>query len=151
MTKYFFIIALVFLAACQEDRSVVTYSPKPSDVEGVWESLSLYQFFPYAALKMNGDGSGKVVLVTIENTTIEATLSNFETKTESFFITLTGTEEGDEPELWEASLKRGQLCFRMSDWEPGEKLEEDEVPFACFTRAKDVNQYRKVAFEELSE
>lgn len=150
MIKYIFFIGLIFLSGCQEDRSVVTFSPKPSDVEGVWESLSLYQFFPYAALKMSPDGSSKVVFVTTRNTTIEATLSNFETKEESFFITLTGTEEGDEPELWEASLKRGQLCFFMSDSAPGEML-DDEVPFACFTRATDVNQYRKVAFEELGE
>ena len=150
MKKYLFIV-IVFLGACQEDPSVVTHFPKPSDVEGTWESLSQYQYFPYAALKMNRDGTGKVVLVTTEHTSIEATLSDFKTEKETFLVTLTGSEEGDEPELWEGSLKRGQLCFQMMDRDPSEKREEDEFPFVCFTKATEVEGYRKVANEVLGE
>ena len=149
--KSYLLLIFIFLSACQEDTSVITYSPTPSDVEGTWESLSLYQFFPYAALKMNSDGMGRVVLVTTENAPISATLSNFKTEKESFLITLTGGEEGDEPEQWEGSLKRGQLCFRMLDRDTEEKREEGEIPFACFTKAIEVEQYRKVAAEVLVE
>jgi len=136
---------------CQEDTSVVTYSPEPKNVEGLWESMSLYQYFPYAALSMKRDGSGKVVLVTSEENTVEAILSDFVTHKESFFVTLRGTEEGDEAEQWEGSLKRGQLCFRMLDFESKEQLEEGEFPLACFTKVRDAKRYREIALEVLSQ
>ncbi|MCD9461395.1 hypothetical protein [Marinibactrum halimedae] len=141
---------LLLLVGCREDPSVILHEPKPQDVEGVWESLSLYQYFPFGVVKIEKNGKGKVVLVSEEKATFIAYLSEFKTQEKSFLITLTGTEEGDEPELWEGSVRRGQLCFRMLEEEvSSSKMSEGEFMFACFTKSSEIKDYRQAAYSEL--
>jgi hypothetical protein len=149
MMKYILPL-LLLLAGCQEDPSVILHEPKPHDVEGVWESLSLYQYFPFGAVKIGKDGKGKIVLVSEENATFIAHLSEFKAQEKSFLITLTGTEEGDEPELWEGSVRRDQLCFRMLEEEVNSsKMSKGEFMFACFIKSSEIEKYRHAAYAEL--
>lgn len=141
--KYLALIPLLFLLGCEDSVK----NPKPSDVEGLWESLSLYQAYPYGALKFDEQGHGKIVFVDPDNKAMVATFSNFTSKDNSFIVELTPEEDPDEIEFWEGkvSVTNSQLCFTMI--EPNDSFMEDLM--ACFTKSDKIEGLRKIALSKL--
>ncbi|BFM12658.1 hypothetical protein R50072_28110 [Simiduia litorea] len=123
----------------------MVHKPQPKHVTGQWESLSVFQLFPYALLDFQADGTGTIIISTYDNKTILTKLNSFKSNDVSFEITLTDLEdEGSDSEIYIGSLRRGQLCFT-------EKEDNIDSVFVCFTRVDDIESLRSMAKNRLSE
>lgn len=146
--RYILLIVFFFLVSCQDTR---LENPKPSDVEGLWETLSVMQFMPYGLLKMNTKGEGVLIGVNEEAVGEIVRFHSFKTHERKFELTMHLVNEGelDEPIQITGSIDRGQLCFNVPE---DEKFQEHmSYYWVCFTRSEKVNDFRKQAKEFLKD
>ncbi|MFT7560240.1 MAG: hypothetical protein ACI93R_002158 [Flavobacteriales bacterium] len=139
------VILSLGLLACQEDPNASLKNPAASDLVGRWESLSIYQYFPYALIEFNTQAEGRAVLVSPSGDPVELSLSGFESHAENFTIWLGGLDD-NESEQWQGSIRYGQLCFQMAD---GGDFTGDEKFIFCFTRSREILAHRAVAEKAL--
>ena len=144
MKKLLVVISVLILLSCQYDDSELIKNPQPEDVRGMWESLSIMQFFPYALLHFDVMGNGVLVAANKEVAGVLLTLESFESLEKGFNITVIfkDDENREEPEVVFGSIERGQLCFYISDPD-----NQDKKMSFCFTKASEVEGLRSSAME----
>lgn len=147
------IILLLLLALISSCKYVDTRmkNPKPNDLEGRWESLSILQYLPYALLEVNSEGEGTLIVVDEEITEKFLTFEFSKSLDREFivnvtFIYMNGDES--EPESIMGSINRGQLCFYVPEEEKQESANTSDY-LACFTKFEKVQSFRKRALEYL--
>lgn len=135
------------LFACQNDAAILK-NPKPKDLVGTWESLSIHQASPYAIIKFDPEGNGKFVFFEPSSEPEEPVSASFKTtswgKTSFSILTTTDSEFMDEAKRFRGSIIEDQLCFEM---------QELELPMsiACFTRSSIIEKYKSSAVKALNQ